>query len=81
MIKDMQMKPGPRMGWILHALLEEVLEDPSKNTIENLTELAKELDKLSDTELRALGEKAKEKKDELEEQELEKLHSKHGVKK
>ena len=81
MIKDMQMKPGPRMGWILHALLEEVLEDPSKNTIENLTELAKELDKLSDTELRALGGKAKEKKDELEEQELEKLHSKHGVKK
>ena len=54
-----------------------------KNNVHGFTiaELAKELDKLSDTELRALGEKAKEKKDELEEQELEKLHSKHGVKK
>lgn len=79
LIKDMKMKPGPRMGWILHALLEEVLEDPSKNTIENLTELVREFDNLSDTELRSLGEKAKEKKDELEEQEVEKLHSRHGV--
>ncbi|HEV8666898.1 MAG TPA: CCA tRNA nucleotidyltransferase, partial [Candidatus Paceibacterota bacterium] len=25
-------KPGPRLGWMLHALLEEVLDDPAKNT-------------------------------------------------
>lgn len=81
LMKDLGMKPGPRMGWILHALLEEVLEAPEKNTVENLSELAKSFDALSDSELRKLGEKGKEKKEELEEEQIEKLHSKHGVKK
>ena len=81
MMKELGIKPGPRMGWILHALLEEVLEDPSKNTVENLSELVKTLDALPDAELRTLGERGKEKKEELEEGEVEKLHTKHGVKK
>jgi hypothetical protein len=34
-----------------------------------------------DSELMKLGEKAKEKKEELEEEEVGKLHVKHGVKK
>ena len=79
LIKDMKIAPGPRMGSILHALLEEVLEDPSKNTVEELSKLVVSLNKLSDAELKALGDKAKEKKEELEEKEVEKLHSKHGV--
>ena len=29
-------KPGPRLGWTLNALLEEVLEDPKKNEVEYL---------------------------------------------
>ncbi|MFZ2205654.1 MAG: HD domain-containing protein [Minisyncoccia bacterium] len=81
MIKDIGMKPGPRMGWILNALLEEVLEDPTKNEVSILKDRVLELDKLSDKELRSLGEKAKEKKEELEEEEVAKLHEKHGVKK
>ncbi len=79
MIKDIGMKPGPRMGWILNALLEEVLEDPTKNTVEALKERVLELDKLPDASLRTLGEKAKETKKELEEEEVAKLHEKHGV--
>jgi putative nucleotidyltransferase with HDIG domain len=79
LIKDMGIAPGPRMGHILNALLEEVLEDPSKNTVESLSDMVRSLDKLSDKELKALGDKAKEKKEELEEKEIEKLHSKHGV--
>ena len=81
MIKNLGIKPGPRMGWILHALLEEVLDDSSKNTEEHLSELVKSLNMLGDEELRTLGERGKEKKEELEEQEVEKLHSKHGVRK
>ena len=81
MIKNLGIKPGPRMGWMLHALLEEVLEDPSKNTAEKLSELVQSLDKLSGAELKALGDKGKDKKEELEEEEVEKLHEKHGVKK
>ena len=81
MIKNLGIAPGPRMGWILHALLEEVLDDPKKNTEEHLFELAKSLNGLPDGALRALGERGKEKKEELEEEEIEKLHSKHGVRK
>ncbi|HEU0085677.1 MAG TPA: HD domain-containing protein [Candidatus Paceibacterota bacterium] len=76
---QMGIKPGPRMGWILHALLEEVLEDPTKNTEESLSGIVKELDALSDKELKELGEKGKEKKEELEEKEIGELHKKHGV--
>ncbi len=81
MIKDMQMKPGPRMGWILHALLEEVLENPEKNTVEILTARVTELDTLSDIELKSLGEKAKETKEQLDDEEIIKLHAKHGIRK
>src|SRR6185436_6927121 len=31
LMNDLGIKPGPRMGWILNALLEEVLDDPEKN--------------------------------------------------
>ena len=81
MIKELGIKPGPRMGWILHALLEEVLDAPEKNTVEHLSELVKSLNTLNDSELRVLGERGKEKKEELEEGEIEKLHTKHGVRK
>ena len=81
LIKELGMNPSRRMGWILHALLEEVLEDPKKNTKEYLKEKVLELDKLSDKELQALGEKAKDLKEKLEEEEVEKVHAKHGVKK
>jgi poly(A) polymerase/tRNA nucleotidyltransferase (CCA-adding enzyme) len=80
MIKELGIKPGPRMGYILNALLEEVLSNPEKNTVEKLSELVKSFSKLSDTELKVLGDKGKEKKEELEQEEIKKLHTKHGVK-
>jgi len=72
-------KPGPRIGWILHALLEDVLDDPSKNTSEYLDHRAKELEKLSDEELRGLGEEGKERKAEAEEVELKEIRKKYFV--
>ncbi|MFA6586290.1 MAG: HD domain-containing protein [Candidatus Paceibacterota bacterium] len=80
MIKKLGIAPGPRMGWILHALLEEVLDDPTKNTEEHLFLLVRSLNILTDKELKILGERGKGKKEELEEKEIEKLHTKHGVK-
>ncbi len=71
---------GPRVGWILHALLEEVLDDPELNTEEYLQSRAKELAKLSDDELKELGEKGKGKKDEEEEKELGKIRKRYRVK-
>ncbi len=81
LMQDMNMKPGPRMGWILNALLEEVLENPEKNTIETLSARVIELETLPDKELRALGEKAKTTKEQLDEEEIIKLHAKHGIRK
>ncbi len=78
---ELGIAPGPRMGWILHALLEEVLDAPGKNNVEHLSELVKSLNMLGDDELRTLGERGKEKKEELEKEEVVKLHKKHGVKK
>ena len=72
--------PGPKVGFILHALLEEVLEDPKLNTTEYLENTAKKLIKLSETELKKLGEKGKDKKAEAEEKEIAGLRGKHWVK-
>jgi poly(A) polymerase/tRNA nucleotidyltransferase (CCA-adding enzyme) len=80
LMNDLGMKPGPRMGWILHALLEEVLEDPSLNTVEKLTERVKDLNELEDKDLKTLGEKGKREKELADEEEVKKLRSKHNVK-
>ena len=72
-------KPGPRIGWTLHALLEEVLDDPKKNTAEYLEGRAGELLKLSDAELEALGAEGKEAKNVAEEAEIKDIHKKHFV--
>jgi len=72
--------PGPRIGFILHALLEEVLDDPTLNTGEYLEKRTLELAKLPDAELKKLGEKGKEKKDEKEAQEIEEIRKRHWVK-
>ncbi len=79
LMNELHIKPGPRMGWILNSLLEEVLDDPSKNIKEHLSDLVKSLDMLSDTELKILGERGKDKKEKLEEEEIEKLNKKHGI--
>lgn len=74
------IQPGPRIGWILHALLEEVLDDPTKNTLEYLAKKASELAVLSDTDLKKIGVEGKEKKAVEEEKELGEIRKKHFVK-
>ena len=54
-----QETPGPKIGFILHSLFNEVLEDPLKNTEEYLDTRAKELMKLGIEELKTLGEAGK----------------------
>lgn len=72
--------PGPRLGWMLHALLEEALDNPDINTAEHLEQRVLELAKLTDNELKALGEKGKEKKDEAEAAEVGEIRKRHWVK-
>ena len=72
--------PGPKIGYILHALLEEVLDDPAKNTENYLENRANELVELSDNELKSLGEKGKQTKDDADEEEIRKIRGNHWVK-
>ena len=72
-------KPGPKLGYTLHALLEEVLEDPTKNTTEYMEKRAGELIKLPEEKLKALGEAGKRKQAEEEAMEIAELQKKHNV--
>ena len=72
--------PGPKIGYILHALLEEVLEDPKLNTAEYMEKRAIELSKLDDFKLIGLGEKGRAEKEKKEEEELKKIRDKNWVK-
>ncbi len=73
-------KPGPRIGWILHALFDEVLEHPEYNTEEFLMKRVQELVKLDESELREKGEKGKEVKEEKNDEEVGAIRKKYGVK-
>jgi poly(A) polymerase/tRNA nucleotidyltransferase (CCA-adding enzyme) len=73
-------KAGPRLGFMLHALLEEALDNPDINTDEYLNKRVKELSQLSDKDLKKLGEAGKEAKEEEEEKELTQIRKKYGVK-
>ena len=72
-------KPGKKLGHTLHALLEEVLDDPSRNTEEYLEKRAFELLKMNEKELAELGGKGKQKQEEEEAAAVAELHRKHKV--
>jgi len=78
-IIELGEKPGPRIGWILHALLEEVLDDPKKNTEEYLERKTQELSALSDEALKKIGEQGKERREEEDKAAIQQLRKKHHV--
>jgi len=69
-----------RVGWILHSLLEEVLDDPAKNTKEYLSGRAAALNKLSDDELKTIMARAREKEKETEKEAEEEMKKEFKVK-
>jgi len=75
----LNIPPGPKVGQILDALLEEVLEDPSLNKEEYLTEKTVKLSKMSDRELEELSNKGRLKKEKEEEKKLREIRLKHHV--
>lgn len=78
-LMELGHQPGPKFGWVLHALLEEVLDEPSKNTEEYLEKRAGELFQLTENGLKELGEQGKDKKEEADKAEVAKLRKKHHV--
>jgi poly(A) polymerase/tRNA nucleotidyltransferase (CCA-adding enzyme) len=73
------VEPGPKVGFILHALLEEVLDDPKLNSAEYLEKRVAELVKLPDNELERLGTEGKSRKDSEENKEIMKIRGKYRV--
>jgi len=72
--------PGPKIGFILNALLEEALLDPNLNKEEYLKKRALALAKLTNQELKVLAEQGKNKQKETEQSELKKIRDKYRVK-
>lgn len=72
--------PGPTVGHVLNALLEEVLDDPKKNDRAYLERRTAELGKLSDAELVELREKAEARVELLEDQRESEIKQKYYVK-
>lgn len=55
-----QETPGPKIGFILHALFQEVIEGPAKNTVEYLEERALHMKSMPVEELKKMAEQGKE---------------------
>jgi poly(A) polymerase/tRNA nucleotidyltransferase (CCA-adding enzyme) len=71
--------PSRKIGQVLGALLEEVLDDPEKNKKEYLEARAVDLGNLPEKELEELFRKARDRKDELEGEAEEDMKKKHHV--
>lgn len=80
LMEILEERPGPRIGLILHALFDEVLEDPSKNTIDELTRLAHNFAKLPLEDLVSRGTQGKMTKQKEEEREVLEIRKKYRVK-
>jgi tRNA nucleotidyltransferase (CCA-adding enzyme) len=72
-------KPGKKLGYILHALLEEALDDVSKNTTEYMESQALELLKLPEEDLEKLAKAGKERQAEEEASALKDIAREHHV--
>lgn len=72
-------KPGRRLGHILHALLEEALEDANKNTTEYMESRALEMLKMDDETLKNMAEAGKKRQAEEEEAALREIAREHKV--
>ena len=71
--------PGPKVGMLLNALMEEVLDKQELNTKEYLEGRALEMSQMPEKELKSLAKKGKERKEEVEKQELKKIRGKYRV--
>jgi hypothetical protein len=75
----LQIPSGPKVGWVLKALLNEVLEDPKKNNRDYLLKRIEELGKLSDEELKQLAQSGEEKVKSIEQEIDQKLKQQFKV--
>lgn len=73
-MKELDIKPGPKVGLILNSLLAEVLDNPAKNKKEYLQKRIHELDKKSPEELKKSLEKIEKAVEEEEKERMKKYY-------
>ncbi len=73
------VNPGPIIGYVLNALLEDVLDDTNLNTREYLDKKTAELLAMPEGALRELGEAGKKRREEAETEEIQGILEKHHV--
>ena len=79
-METLHVQPGPRIGLLLNALFEEVIDDPAKNTKEVLEVRLVEINKLDDKTLREKAEAGKKSIEEAEKASVENIREKYHVK-
>ncbi len=73
-------QPGPKIGFILHILLEEALDNPELNEAKHLEKRVKGLAKLPEKELEEMGKKGKLAREEKERREINEIRKRWYVK-
>ncbi len=79
LMKTLKIEPGPKIGYILNILLDEVLDDPEKNKKEYLTSQVVKLNKKPPKELEKMCRMAQAKTQEVAEEEFRSIKSKYRV--
>lgn len=79
-MKILKIEPGPKVGYILAVLLEEVLDDPDKNKEKDLKSRVKELGSLKDGELEKIASRAKQSAMDVQDRIDDELKKKYFVK-
>jgi len=79
LMEKFHVKAGPSIGHVLNALLEDVLEDPKRNSDKYLDGRTEELLKLSAEELEKMGDSGRKKREAAEEAEIREIERKHHV--
>lgn len=74
------IEPGPKIGQIIEVLMQEVIDEPEKNTPEYLESRVKELGGFSSDELKSIASEAEEKVELAEDERISKIKSKYWVK-
>jgi poly(A) polymerase/tRNA nucleotidyltransferase (CCA-adding enzyme) len=79
-MKILGIQPGPKIGHVLEALLQEVIDDPEKNKKEYLEKRVGELGKLSDEELVKMAESSEQKVELMEDERVGEMKARYYVK-
>jgi poly(A) polymerase/tRNA nucleotidyltransferase (CCA-adding enzyme) len=78
-MRSLNIPAGPKIGHILHALLEEVLDDPQKNSAEYLDARTREIAGLPEAEIELLGKQGRGKRGEIEARAVGEIRKRYWV--